>query len=65
MMLRKISLNQCLIINLEENNAVYHMNYNIKKIFIYWVVAKVCKYLLLEVLFRTNETGVMLHSCIF
>lgn len=43
MMLRKIALNQCLIINLEENNAIYHMNY-IKKICVYWVAAKVCKY---------------------
>lgn len=40
-MLRKITLNQCLIINLEENNAIYHMNYNIKKICVYWVAAKV------------------------
>lgn len=39
-MLRKIALNQCLIINLEENNAIY-INYNIKKICVYWVAAKV------------------------
>lgn len=43
-MIRKIAFNQCLIINLEENNAIYHINYNIKKICVYWVAAKVCKY---------------------
>lgn len=64
-MIRKIALNQCLIINLEENNAIYYINYNIKKICVYWVAAKVCKYLLLKGLFRPNETGGMLHSSVF
>lgn len=45
-----------MIINLEEKIAISHMNCNIKKIYEYWVTAKVHKNLLLEGLFRSKET---------